>query len=448
LASWSLVGHFESLTETMTHEVFVDLQRYLYAFRVRAIAKDGMHGAFSPATELYGERVEKTNTTKTEDVSKLDAREFTSESENVALDAHGRTKVLTIGSGIPLRKRDNMTFATLKTLKVSLELDVQQNFSMMHDWIHKALPSLRIAISKYLSSSALVSITSCELFLSSSIRKYASLEVFVIVSSESATSGLEYDNAVEQIFVALSGLQDSASVRLLEKFMLELRSHGVLVPEQLALLRPAGTSVHVQDMEFAVNVKGVRSSTTSEETVVCWKQLTGKCSKSYTLYVWVGSGVVVISILAICFLFRKTRQLSQVVQELKARKQKGLNNHDSQLHAKAMSDLEKQTEEVRNARDEIQRAKQVIQHKKQQIVKDKADLPPVEKTDEELGNIDNLPTLLETPVLSALCCGAGQETKKQGSSEAKLSREVQAYGLDEGALATAVEELVRDRARR
>jgi hypothetical protein len=91
----------------------------------------------------------------------------------------------------------------------------------------------------------------------------------------------------------------------------------------------------------------------------------------------------------------------------------GTVSDEPELQSQVMSDLEKQTEESRNARDEIQCASQVIQHEEQRIVKDKVDVPPVEVTDAEPGNIYQLPTLLETPVVSTFCCGDAKETKKQ-----------------------------------
>merc|ERR1711985_83299 len=77
-----------------------------------------------------------------------------------------------------------------------------------------------------------------------------------------------------------------------------------------------------------------------------------------------------------------------------------------------------QEEERREDRLTIERpiCSECLQHEKQRILEGKVDLPPVEVFDVELGNMYQLPTLLETFVKSI----DGEEGKKQASSEDKL----------------------------
>jgi len=405
----------ESVAETARYEIFVDLQQYLYEFRVRSIQDDGMQGAFSSTTELYGEPVEKRNVTTPEGASILQTSEISSESKTAVSD---EASVLKLGRDFPLMKRGNQAFVLLKTLTVSLELEVQRNFTIFHTWIHEALPPLRTAIANYFHGSAWVDIKNCELILSRSMRKYAALEVSVMVLPES--SGAEYDHEVEQIFNALYALQGSASARLVQVFMSELRRHDVVVPDEFALILPANTTIDVNDIEFAVDVEDASGGTNSDGNLSC----TGDLS-CYSMFL-IAASVVVFSILVICLLFRKYRQLLQVARELKVSKQEksDAEKHASkQQHAQVMSDLEKQTEEVRNAREKIQHAREAIQHEKKQLVKDQdqdRDLQPIEADQVEL-TVEccyQLPTLLATPGIRL----DGKGNEKQPSPHAKPER--------------------------
>merc|ERR1739848_308793 len=116
---------------------------------------------------------------------------------------------LRLDSGIPLVKRGGRTFAVLKTVKVSLEMAVPASFPTFHSWMHDALPLLVATISKYLSASVSVSVTSCQLFLSSNERKNAALEVALLVLPES--SGAEYERKVDEVVVAIHALHGSGS---------------------------------------------------------------------------------------------------------------------------------------------------------------------------------------------------------------------------------------------
>lgn len=61
VATWTL----DSTAQTNERQVFLDLVRYLYRFKVRGNRIDGAPGAFSPESNLYGERLERATTTST-----------------------------------------------------------------------------------------------------------------------------------------------------------------------------------------------------------------------------------------------------------------------------------------------------------------------------------------------------------------------------------------------
>jgi len=347
LASWIGVG---SLPETKMSsskkkemqmcEVFVDLQRYLYAFRVRAISSDGTWGAFSSATDLYGEPVDK-NVSVPIGTSALQTSKI-----NVEFGEPDAPEVLKLGNDVPLKHRGEQTFVVLKTVKVSLEIDVQPSFTSFYIWALEALPILRRSISKHLNTSASVSIKSCELFIHSpscaaecTMRKYAALNVAATVVSEG--SGAEYESKVDRVRVALQSL---LGAKLQQTLVSELRNHDVLVPDGLALIQ--SSEVSTEEIELSVDVK--ESTMASEQSHT---ELTGE-------RFLVGGGVIVLIsglVISLCFLIRKYRRLSQVARELTEKK-------------KVITDLEDQASEIRHEMEEIQNAREAIRHEKEQTM--------------------------------------------------------------------------------
>eukprot|EP00746_Dinoflagellata_sp_MGD_P085835 gnl/MRDRNA2_/MRDRNA2_33963_c0_seq1.p1 gnl/MRDRNA2_/MRDRNA2_33963_c0~~gnl/MRDRNA2_/MRDRNA2_33963_c0_seq1.p1 ORF type:complete len:499 (+),score=93.06 gnl/MRDRNA2_/MRDRNA2_33963_c0_seq1:67-1563(+) len=331
LASWVAVGTtLETVKEMQTHDVFVDLQRYLYAFRVRAVGSENTKGAFSSPTDLYGELVGE-NATIPQSVPALQINGKANEPE-----------VLKLSSDFPVQHRGDQAYIVLNTIELSLDLDVHPSFATFFTWAHEAFPILRMSISKFLNESALVQMKSGELFLDGkscnyngtecSTRKYAALNVSVIVTA--ASSSDEYQTKVNRVLESLS------DVNLLRAFVPELIDHDVLVPDGLSLIQTTAGSI--QEMELSVDVK---SEFIADRT---------EADSEKKLYLVAGGGVIVlIACLVICFLGRKYRQLSQVAREL---------NDKHKQHEQVMSDLEKQALEIIHEMEEVHHARDTMHH--------------------------------------------------------------------------------------
>jgi len=353
---------------------------------------------FSPATELYGERIEKKSATSSEDPAILRTSETTIESNAAVL---GAPQALRVGSDIALTKRGDQTFAVLKTLKVALELGVQHSFPTFYNWIHNALPLLSTAISKYLNTAASVRITTCELFLSSHVRKYAALEVLVIALPGSF-SAESIHNLEQMLTFHNTSFPELRRSSLLEAFIAELSTHGIVIPDEL-VLSPASSEVSIEDMEFPVDIQQDESAlASSEEASRCAGDA---CSKQgYTLYAIAASVAVLVSAFVIFFLFRKYRRLSQEVCELKkVRQQRKERKAQKQEHEQVMSDLEKQASEIKHATQAFQHERDSIQLDTQQLAAKGLEQSGLEtEKGAQTGNIEQLPTLLATRTLTNL----------------------------------------------
>jgi hypothetical protein len=316
VADWTAAARAGRLTATVTNKVFVDLQQYLYAFRVQAINNDGSRGAPSSTEGLYGEPAEKNNLTasvkegfgiNSTSLSDVKIRSAGALQQQTVESLNVRTKApqeLILGSGFPLVKRGHETFAILKAVQVSVELDVQRSFPTFYSWAHEALPLLRVAISTYLNASASASITSYELFLGSRVRKYAALEVSVLVLPES--SAAEYEREVNMVRDALQALHGGAAARLVELFKSELGSRGVLIPGELTLVRTSSTEVCIEDKEFEVDMAD--GGDVEVEVDMADGDMAEVDMADGSVFLKVAEHavpVVLVSVLAIIFLYRK-----------------------------------------------------------------------------------------------------------------------------------------------
>jgi len=375
LASWVVVGSLPEVAENsddlsqldlhtkadmQMREVFLDLHRYLYAFRVRAIGSDGAKGGFSDPTDLYGESLGKNVTVPLS----------TPALQTSALA--GKPQAFKLDSGFPVKHHGDQRNVVLKNVKASFELDVH-GFATFYNWAHKALPILRRSISKYLNSSASVSIKSGELHLNGSVRKYAVLNVSAIVMPE--TSGAEYDMQVNGV---VESLRDA---KLLQVFVSQLIDHDIPVPQGLALNQSSAVSVEEIEFEVDVQSKLLKSERSSDS------------DSAQTLYFLVGGGVaVLISGLVICFLVQKYRRLSQIAYELDMKKNQ---------HAEVMSDLAKQASTIRHEMEDVQHAREAIHQEMVQAMNPAISIQGVEQ-DVEAGNAEKLrPNICLPNLLSA-----------------------------------------------
>jgi hypothetical protein len=372
LASWVAVVDSRSALhknnvnkDTQMREVFVDLHRYLYAFRVRAMGSNGTKGSFSSPTDLYGESLGK-NETVLPGTPALQTSEFDGEPV--------KPEVLKLDSGFPLRHRGDQTYAVLKNVKASFELDVQASFATFFNWAHKVLPILRRSISKHLNNSASVGIQSGELHFNSTrcehddvyckVRKFAVFNVSAIVLPK--TSGAEYDTQVKRVVESL------LDAKLLQVFVSQLIDQDLSVPHGLALSQSTGASV--EEVELSVDVKS--QLVDSEVSSV-------NVDSTNDLYFLVGGGIaLLVCSLVICFLVRKYRRLSHIANELDSKKNQ---------HAEVMSDIEKQASEIRHEMEEIQHTRDAIHH---EMAMNPAISNQVPELAVEAGNADVLPTLL------------------------------------------------------